>query len=715
MPSDEEIGLASAWCGEPLLWDGEDPAAALAPGSWRRMAFDDAQLERQFGAPAPSAQWRSRYALALGLSRLDASGPVQLPGGVVLAEHQAEACEAVLAHLAGRLASGAEGQARCWIEHATGSGKTVTAAALAEACRGGGTLILTHRSSLVDQFAGELRAAGLGARLAPAPAAGKITVQTYAWMARNFTELDPDGCQLIICDEAHQSLGPKAGDALEAMDGACLVGMTATGQLIAKGAGDLFQAKVSTFDLRQAARLGVISPLRCWRVPPGLDVQAFQDVRIRAGDFDEAALQGLLNRGPVSAAAAAFYRDAFPGLSGVVYAAGVDHADQLALAFIEAGVPAAAVNGRTPRRELRRVLDDYEAGRLAVIVNAQLLTEGWSSFRAQVCLHLAPTASRRVYQQRIGRVTRRAPGKEAGLVVDFVPPGYRNGGAVVTLHSLLGLDEYRGGALVTSGPEGRGEPAGVFGIPAARAPVSASPEARARALMAAGPDADLPSLAADDLAAWAQIMGEHAASEGELAACARRLDGEPAMLVLALGAAAKLNSRRDVAAAAGRRLADLRSPQALDALLGALRRPGPPDVKLIRRALRIAAEGVPCSPQALLEAARALEAAYLPAALAAPAFARAHARDDWPRSHDAVALAASAAMRAPAAQAAAVLACLPPGAPGAPAAAQRAVSAKFGSSRDLAGALLDGLAPDPRAAPGRPASAPGHAGRRWQG
>jgi hypothetical protein len=63
-------------------------------------------------------------------------------------------------------------------------------------------------------------------------------------------------------------------------------------------------------------------------------------------------------------------------------------------------------------------------------------------------MHLAPTASRRIYQQRVGRVTRRAPGKEAGLVIDFVHPATTHDEAIVTLHSLLDRDVYRGGAIV---------------------------------------------------------------------------------------------------------------------------------------------------------------------------------------------------------------------------------------------------------------------------
>ena len=70
-------------------------------------------------------------------------------------------------------------------------------------------------------------------------------------------------------------------------------------------------------------------------------------------------------------------------------------------------------------------------------------------------MHLAPTASRRVYQQRVGRVTRRHPGKEAGVIVDFVHPATKHDDPVITLHSLLDRDVYRGGAIVV-GPVRRG-------------------------------------------------------------------------------------------------------------------------------------------------------------------------------------------------------------------------------------------------------------------
>jgi ribonuclease E len=72
-------------------------------------------------------------------------------------------------------------------------------------------------------------------------------------------------------------------------------------------------------------------------------------------------------------------------------------------------------------------------------------------------MHLAPTASRRVYQQRIGRIMRMHPRKEAGIVVDFVPKGATHNERVISLHSLLDADFYREGARVTPAPRRRAQ------------------------------------------------------------------------------------------------------------------------------------------------------------------------------------------------------------------------------------------------------------------
>ncbi len=353
---------------------------------------------------------------------------------------------------------------RFWFEHATGAGKTVAALGFVEASRTGGVLILTHRRNLVDQFHGELRDRGYAKRISPAlldgkdSAHGPVTVETYQWFVRNVGRIS-DAYAIVICDEAHTALGEKTSASIRAWEGPVFVGMTATGALIARHVTDLFPTQTSRFDLAQAARRGVIAPLRCIRIPPGPGVRTIAKVPLRRGEvdteFDQEMLAELLDQQPFNVAVADLYQTRFAGVPGVVYAAGVRHAYNVAQAFRDLGMKARAVSGETPKRELARILADYEAGKIDVLVNAQLLAEGWNSPRATVCMHLAPTASKRIYQQRVGRVTRRHPGKEAGLVIDFVHPGTRHDDPVVTLHSLLDRDVYRGGAIVV-GPVRRG-------------------------------------------------------------------------------------------------------------------------------------------------------------------------------------------------------------------------------------------------------------------
>ena len=410
---------------------------------------------------------------------------------------------------------------RFWFEHATGAGKTVAALGFVEASRTGGVLILTHRRNLVDQFNGELFDRGYRDRVSPAvlggddepPTTGPVTVETYQWFVRNAGNVS-DAYTIVICDEAHTALGEKTSAAIRRWQGPIFIGMTATGALIARHVTDLFPTQTSRFDLAQAARRGVIAPLRCVRIPPGPGVRTIANVPLRRGevdqDFDQEELAKLLDQGPFNAAVADLYQSRFRDVPGVVYAAGVRHAHHVAEALRDAGLKAQAVSGETPKRELARILAAYERCEIDVLVNAMLLAEGWNSPKATLCMHLAPTASRRVYQQRVGRVTRRRPGKEAGIVVDFVHPATTHDDPVVTLHSLLDRDVYRGGAIVV-GPVRRGRGRRLR-VERRVVPVTPDPERRAVVF-----ERELWRIAVENLSwseqhVWAALAGARVAS-----------------------------------------------------------------------------------------------------------------------------------------------------------------------------------------------------------
>jgi ribonuclease E len=502
---------AEGWAGEPFLHPDEDPAVALAPGTAPRRALDEALAEMEAGRREPSPEWKVQYALMLGLERVLSEKPPHLASGTELRRHQVDALAGMLTELiaahqkAGENGNsapvvdevveeeeededepptyGPEGEPagleqdvedegidlrpaedlgairRYRFRHPTASGKTIAAAGFVDAARTEGVLILTHRRLLIDQFRRELTEHGYGDRLtdillegvtpiSPAP----ITIQTYAWFARHVDEVSRTAYQLVICDEAHTALGEKTSAAIRRLHEPIYVGMTATEQLIAKQVSDVFPASVDDLPLADAARRGLIAPLRCLRVPP---VAAINSVPIVGGDFEERALAAALDHEALNMAAATLYRERFGDTPGIVYAAGVDHAYHLATAFRAAGVKAEAVSGKTAPVKLASILAAYERGEIDVLINAMLLAEGWNSPRATIVMHLAPTASKRVYQQRIGRIMRIHPRKEAGIVVDFVPKGATHNERAVSLHSLLDADFYREGARVTPAPRRR--------------------------------------------------------------------------------------------------------------------------------------------------------------------------------------------------------------------------------------------------------------------
>jgi ribonuclease E len=497
---------AEAWCGEPFLQPDEDVTAALAPGTARRAALEDALAEMDASRETPSSRWKVRYGLMLGLERVLTEETPRTATGTELRRHQVDALAGMLAELIastqraadengngvgngsanGAVAdvdlddaeddydagfieekelepayTGADPGAvrRYRFRHPTASGKTIAAAGFVEAARELGVLILTHRRLLVSQFTRDLTTEGYGERFAPAvlrgdsaPRENPITIQTYAWFARHGSEIDRETYHLVLCDEAHTALGEKTSAAIRAFHEPLYIGMTATEQLIAKQVSDVFPASVDDLPLGDAARRGLIAPLRCMRVPPAA---AINSVPIVGGDFEERALAAALDHEALNQAAASLYRDRFGSTPGIVYAAGVDHAYNLAQEFRATGLKAEAVSGRTPPARLAETLAAYERGEINVLINAQLLAEGWNSPRATVCMHLAPTASRRVYQQRIGRIMRIHPRKEAGIVVDFVGKATTHNDRVVSLHALLDSDFYREGARVTPAPRRR--------------------------------------------------------------------------------------------------------------------------------------------------------------------------------------------------------------------------------------------------------------------
>ena len=318
-----------------------------------------------------------------------------------------------------------------------------------------GVLILTHRRLLVDQFTRDLTTEGYGDRLALQSSRARSRCGTTPHHSDVRVVRAARRLALAHCVPAgHLRRGAhgarrKTGSAIRRFTQPIYIGMTATEQLIAKQVSDVFPASVDDLPLGDAARRGLIAPLRSLRVRPA----AISLVPIVGGDYDQEILAKVLDQDIFNQAAASLYRDRFDATPGIVYAAGVDHAYNLARVRA-AGLKAEAVSGhaagaacRDPGR-LRARRHQRPHQRPAPRRRMELAA------RHRACTWPRPRAGG-VYQQRIGRIMRLAPRKEAGIVIDFVDDAATHTDRTITIHSLLDSDFYRPGARVTPAPRRR--------------------------------------------------------------------------------------------------------------------------------------------------------------------------------------------------------------------------------------------------------------------
>lgn len=79
----------------------------------------------------------------------------------------------------------------------------------------------------------------------------------------------------------------------------------------------------------------------------------------------------------------------------------------------------AMVSGDTPKNERERILKEFKAGDLKVVVNVGVLTTGFDYPELDTVVMARPTKSLALWYQIVGRAIRPSPKKETGWVVDL--------------------------------------------------------------------------------------------------------------------------------------------------------------------------------------------------------------------------------------------------------------------------------------------------------
>lgn len=137
-------------------------------------------------------------------------------------------------------------------------------------------------------------------------------------------------------------------------------------------------------------------------------------------NYDEAALAAY-NRAQQTCknAASAIVNNLDKINSGLIFTAFIDESKEIEQILWKSGVHVAHVDGSTPAKKRRQILENFKDGSIKVVVNVGVLTAGFD-FPALDCVVLArPTMSLRLFYQMVGRGVRMHPDKERLLVVDL--------------------------------------------------------------------------------------------------------------------------------------------------------------------------------------------------------------------------------------------------------------------------------------------------------
>ncbi|QDU68170.1 DEAD/DEAH box helicase [Engelhardtia mirabilis] len=317
----------------------------------------------------------------------------------------------------------------------TGTGKTVLFAEISRLAKGP-VLVLAHRQELVEQardkisaWIDDVVAVEMGSRrelTRPDGTRPKITVASVQTLGRRLASIPRDAFRIVVVDEAHHATADSYRTILDHFHGH-LLGVTATPDRSDKAPlGDVFSEVGFEYDMRQAIADGWLCPIRSFLVQTQAD---FSGVRKVAGELATRGVEEILTRDLHLAEIAEPIVSERGERPTIVFAASVAHARALARVLCELGGDpsfAVALDGTMSLEQRAPVIERFRAGRIKVLVNCSLFTEGFDVPDIALVAIARPILSRSFYAQMVGRGTRIAPGKRDLIVLDFLPGNCRH-------------------------------------------------------------------------------------------------------------------------------------------------------------------------------------------------------------------------------------------------------------------------------------------------
>jgi len=249
------------------------------------------------------------------------------------------------------------------------------------------------------------------------------SIQTFASRKDRDDFIKPKA-DLVILDEAHRSVSGQFTELLKVYPNAFIIGLTATPiRNDGRGLGNIYEELVECGSIKELTEQGYLVPNRI--VAP--TIPDLQKIRIVAGDYEKKALTKKMNTAKLVGDIVSHWIKYGENRATVVFATSIAHSKHIANIFRQNGVPSGHIDSEQNELERETQLANLNSGKIKILSNCQILTEGWDQPKISCVIIARPTKSYPMYLQMIGRTLRPYPNKKDTLIIDHSGCVYEHG------------------------------------------------------------------------------------------------------------------------------------------------------------------------------------------------------------------------------------------------------------------------------------------------
>ncbi|WEV39251.1 DEAD/DEAH box helicase family protein [Lactobacillus sp. ESL0680] len=302
----------------------------------------------------------------------------------------------------------AKGNQSVLIVSPPGSGKSIVIAEIARltAKKGGRILFFVHRKELVQQIKQTF--------IRQSVDLSHCTIDTVM-RVKNRLKILPRPT-LIIVDEGHHSRAKSYQAIFDYFSKVPRLGFTATPwRLSGQGFNDIYSDMVEGPSVDWLIKHQHLAPY----VMYGKSLGNLDKLKIGStGDYTSKSVEEFeksVIHGDIIKSWQKFAQDR----KTIVYSFSINFSKQVAKEFNKAGISAIHVDSKTPTAQREQIMADFKTGKIKVLCNVDLVSEGFDVPDCSCVVMLRPTKSLVLYLQQSMRAMRYQPGKKA-VIIDQV-------------------------------------------------------------------------------------------------------------------------------------------------------------------------------------------------------------------------------------------------------------------------------------------------------